>query len=184
MNGLPHQRRSRASALWAEVLACHRSWLATVVRSRLPDPHEAADVLQEIAVSLLAREDDPRGIERLEPWLYRVAIRHVLMFRRHRGRQRHREDRWSSERVSVGEPAPVEWVLREEARSRVRETLAELRPTDRDVLLLKFVERWSYDRIAEHLGLSRHAVEYRLQRAREELRRRLGTSYAASIAEC
>jgi len=184
MSGLFKQRRTAGAAAWADVFARHRSWLSTIVRSRLPDPHEAADVLQEIALGLLGRDDDPGMIERLEPWLYRVAVRQVLMFRRRRGRERQREQRWSAERVSPDEPAPVDWVVREEARDRVRQAMAELRSTDRDVLLLKYVERWSYERIGNHLGLSRHAVEYRLLRARDELRRRLGATYATAIAEC
>ena len=147
-----------------------------MVRSRVADPHEAADVLQEIAVGLLERQDSPRSIERIEPWLYRVALRQVLMLRRQQGRRRRRDDQWAAQRGQAHEPATLEWVLHQESRELVRQQLAQLRAGDRDILLLKLVERWSYDRIAQHLGLTRHAVEYRLARARTELRQRLNAA--------
>ncbi|HAN98942.1 MAG TPA: hypothetical protein DCQ98_16575 [Planctomycetaceae bacterium] len=166
--------RTATDAEWADLFRRHRSWLWTIVRSRNPDPHEAADILQEIALALVRRTDSPAAIERIEPWLYRLVLRQVQQYRRSRGRSRRREDRWAREHEGEAEPAASEWVLREEARAQVRGALAELRDGDRDIVVLKLVERWSYDRIASHLGLSRHAVEYRLQRAREALRSRLG----------
>jgi len=40
-------------------------------------------------------------------------------------------------------------------------------------LLLKYTENWSYRQLADHLGLSASAVEARLHRARQKLRRQL-----------
>ena len=64
----------------------------------------------------------------------------------------------------------LDWLLREESREQVRASLSRLREIDRDILLLKYVEQWSYDKIGRHLGITRHAVEYRLQRARRTMR--------------
>jgi RNA polymerase sigma-70 factor (ECF subfamily) len=41
------------------------------------------------------------------------------------------------------------------------------------MLLLKYTEDWSYRDISQHLGLSTSAVEARLHRARQKMRREL-----------
>ena len=42
-----------------------------------------------------------------------------------------------------------------------------------EILLLKYSEDWTYRQIADHLGLTSSAVEARLHRARQRLRRKL-----------
>jgi RNA polymerase sigma-70 factor (ECF subfamily) len=44
---------------------------------------------------------------------------------------------------------------------------------DREILMLKHSERWTYREIAEYLGISADKVVYRLARARARLRQRL-----------
>jgi RNA polymerase sigma factor (sigma-70 family) len=44
---------------------------------------------------------------------------------------------------------------------------------DAELLLLKYTEDWSYRQLADHLGISTSAVEARLHRAREKMRRQL-----------
>jgi RNA polymerase sigma-70 factor (ECF subfamily) len=41
------------------------------------------------------------------------------------------------------------------------------------MLLLKYTEDWSYQQIADHLGMTHDAVESRLHRARAKLRSEL-----------
>jgi RNA polymerase sigma-70 factor (ECF subfamily) len=40
-------------------------------------------------------------------------------------------------------------------------------------LLLKYTEGWSYEQLAQHLGVSIKTIEYRLLRARNALRTEL-----------
>ena len=60
-----------------------------------------------------------------------------------------------------------------ELRQTVREALQTLAPKDREILLLKYTEDWSYHQLAAHLGIGHSAVEARLHRARQRLRDRL-----------
>ena len=48
-----------------------------------------------------------------------------------------------------------------------------LAPRDREILLLKYTESWSYQQLSDRLGISETAVEARLHRARGRLRREL-----------
>ena len=60
-----------------------------------------------------------------------------------------------------------------ERQALVRHSLGRLHSRDREMLLLKYTQQWSYEQIAEHLGVSHSAVESRLHRARQRLRHEL-----------
>src|SRR5437588_3903 len=64
--------------------------------------------------------------------------------------------------------------LRKEKRQRVRDLLDRLPAGDREVLVLRFLERLSTSEAAEVLGISSGAVRLRLMRALERLRVNLG----------
>ena len=167
-----HSTTQQRAAQWAEILHRNQKWLWTVTRSREPSEQEAADILQEVACTLVQSGPSPKEIERVEPWLYRVVIRHVQMHRRRQGRHRKHCEQWGHAQATdvADEGSSLDWLLREESREQVRASLSRLREIDRDILLLKYVEQWSYDKIGRHLGITRHAVEYRLQRARRTMR--------------
>ena len=56
---------------------------------------------------------------------------------------------------------------------QVRAAMSRLPKRDAEILMLKYNEDWSYQAIAEHLGISHSAVEARLHRARQRLRTEL-----------
>lgn len=63
--------------------------------------------------------------------------------------------------------------MAEERQRLVRQALARLVPRDSEILLLKYIEGWSYRELADHLGVSESAAEARLHRARARLREQL-----------
>jgi RNA polymerase sigma-70 factor (ECF subfamily) len=66
---------------------------------------------------------------------------------------------------------PLDWLLADERNALVRKALERLPKRDAEILLLKYTEDWSYKQLAERLGLSTSAVEARLHRARQKMRR-------------
>ena len=152
----------------------HESWLRTVVRSRLQEPEAIEDVMQNIAMAIVRQRDTLVGVQKIGAWLYQIAVRQVLMYRRTTGRRRRLQDRLSqgvaSESEAVG---PLQVLLSQEAQGRVGQALEKLPELDRQVLLLKYTEDWSYREIAAHLGVQEETVEYRLMKARKSLRQQL-----------
>lgn len=157
---------------WRTELDRHARWLRTVVISRVGDSHAADDVMQDVAVAALAQQSPLRDAAKAAPWLYRLAVRHALLYRRTMGRRRKLVDRYASRQPadSCIEDDPLDWMLAREMQDNVRRALGELPGKDREILLLKHTENWSYRELAEHLGVSFHAVEYRLLRARRRMR--------------
>lgn len=157
------------------LLAKHNRWLRTVVLARTGSADAVDEVMQEVAVAFVDGEAVP--VEAAAPWLYRVAVRQSLLYRRRLGRQR----RLNSEFARIVRPGesdgksadPLGWLLAEERRKLVRIALNKLPPKDSEMLLLKYTENWSYRELALRLGVSESAVESRLHRARAKLRQEL-----------
>jgi RNA polymerase sigma-70 factor (ECF subfamily) len=69
--------------------------------------------------------------------------------------------------------SPVDQVMAAENQETVRRALSSLSDVDRQILLLKYTEGWSYRQLADHLGVREDTVEYRLLKARKNLRKQL-----------
>lgn len=154
----------------------HARWLRTVVGARSGDPSAADEIIQEIALAAVRQNADVPD-DKVAPWLYRLAVRHSLMYRRRLGRQRRLRRRLESEQSDAADVSgdPLVWLLSDERRQLVRQALTQLHVKDAELLLLKYTEGWSYYELASHLGISHSAVETRLHRARQRLREALVT---------
>ena len=157
-------------------------WLRIAVYTRLRDPIAVDDVMQEVAVAVVKGIESVRDANRIRPWLYQVAIRQTLLYRRKLGRQRKAiptetnndtDTNRFDELSHRNEPTGIDWLISEERQQMIQQTLAELPRRDAEILLLKYIEGWKYQQIAEHLGLSTSAIEARLHRARSRMREKL-----------
>ncbi|WZO98970.1 sigma-70 family RNA polymerase sigma factor [Isosphaeraceae bacterium EP7] len=170
---------------WAASLAEHGRWLRTVLRARLGHPQAVEEVLQEVALAAVARREPLADPARVGAWLYRLALRQALMYRRGLGRRIRLVERYASlsEVDTSGRPDPLGWLLADERKRAVREALARLPPRDAEILLLKYTENWSARALADHLGVSPNAVDARLHRSRARLRQELARSSVIEVPE-
>ena len=161
-----------ASVDWNVILDDCDRWLRTVVFSRLRDSHATDEVMQEVALAAVRQTAPLRDQAKAAPWLYRLAVRQVLLYRRKKGRQRKLTDGYVAQvsPMTATTAEPLDWLLADERRGLIRIALQNLSPRDMEILLLKYTEDWSYREIAQHLGVSHSAVEARLHRARKRLR--------------
>lgn len=164
----------------AEEFVSHQGWLRTVLLSRLGNREEADEVMQEIALAAVSQSAKRQPIERVGPWLYRVAIRQVLLLRRRQGRRRRllvnvaTKTQVSDECTKTR--SPLEWMLCQERGQQVQAVMSMLDERDRQLLLLKYVDGLSYEEIGNTLGVTASSVQSRLHRARKLLRHHLLTA--------
>ena len=164
---------------WGAAYAQHRRWLQTVIRNRLGDESAVEDVLQEVGLAATKSSNKPDDSEMVAPWLYRVAIKQCLFYRRTRGRRRRFEDEFETEQQRRGlsdTQQPLDWLLDRERFIALRQALNELSELDREILLLKYTEGWTYKDLAKHLGVTPHAIEHRLIKSKQRLRRQLNAA--------
>jgi RNA polymerase sigma factor (sigma-70 family) len=164
---------------WSRALAEHERWLRTVIGARVGEYQAVDEVMQEVSLAAVRQRAPLNDPTKVAPWLYRLAVRQTLLYRRKQGRQRKMVDRYGQRvRPTEGDNRgvdPLGWLLAEERRTQVREAMSRLAKRDAEILLLKYNEDWSYDDLAKHLGISQSAVEARLHRARQRLRDELAS---------
>ncbi|WP_169979515.1 RNA polymerase sigma factor [Tautonia rosea] len=161
---------------WSAVLAEHGRWLRTVIRARLGEPQGVEEVLQEVSLAAIAQRSPVSDSSRIGAWLYGLAVRQALLYRRSQGRRRKLNARYAEVTQAdspAGHPDPLDWLMATERDGLIRRAVDELSPKDRELLLLKYTEDWSCRQLADRLGLSESAVEARLHRARARLRTKL-----------
>jgi RNA polymerase sigma-70 factor (ECF subfamily) len=176
------------------LLADHRDRLKNMVRVRLDrrmvariDP---SDVVQE-ALAEAARQLPLFAVERpipFYPWLRQLAWKRLeKLHERHLNAQRRaigREERFlghvsdqsvqelAGRLISPGS-SPSEGLVREEVRRRVHTALASLSETDRELLVLRYLEQVSAAEARMILGIGEEAFSKRHLRAMQRLRRAL-----------
>lgn len=167
---------------WSRRLAEHESWLKGVIRARLGESQAVEEVWQEVALAAISQKSPILDPEKEPAWLYRVAVTLAIRHRRQSARRRKGLAKLAFEiggsmngaaHNAANTEEPLDWLLREERRQAVRSALSRLAGRDAEILLLKYHEHWSYRRIAETLGVSESAVDARVFRARDRLRREL-----------
>ena len=139
--------------------------------NRLGTPDDVPDVVAEVFTTAWRRLADipPPPGDRL--WLYGTARR--VIARRHRSASRLRNlvGRLAAERYPT---AQLQASGQDPARDRVLAAVAELKPPDREALLLVHWEQLSYAEAAQVLGCSANAVGIRVHKAKARLRTLLG----------
>ena len=159
---------------WSAALAEHGRWLRTVIGARVGEPQAVEEVMQEVSLAAVRQRAPLNDPEKVAPWLYRLAVRQTLLYRRKQGRRRKMVDsyaqRFRPTEADTRQADPLGWLLSEERRTHVRTAMSRLPKRDAEILMLKYTEDWSYRDLAERLGISESAVEARLYRARQRLR--------------
>jgi RNA polymerase sigma-70 factor (ECF subfamily) len=172
---------------WTATLAEHDRWLRSAVLARLGERQAVDEVMQEVALAAVAQRAPLNDPGRIGAWLYRLAVRQVLLYRRRHGRQRRLIGNYAGSR-SVGydvssAPDPLDWLLQDERNRLIRKALGQLPRRDAEILLLKYTEDWSYRELAAHLGVGESAVEARLHRARKRFREAIIGMRAIEVKE-
>jgi len=162
---------------WEGVLAQHDQWLRKVVYVRLGEPGAVDDVMQEVSLAAVRQAAPISDPNKVAPWLYRLAVTQSLLYRRKQGRARKLKNSYAERTRPLEsddrEQDPLGWLIADERRDRIRQSLERLPSRDSEILTLKYTEGWSYRELAEHLGISQSAVEARLHRARRRMRKEL-----------
>ena len=164
---------------WQQAIATHRRWLRKVLRSRVGDWHAVDDLMQEISLAVVQQSSDgsigsvPSERSKIAPFLYRVAIRKAANFHRKANQATHAKpfaDESAESNLADDRAEPLDWLLKQEQRISVAQAIESLDEEYREILILKYTEKWSYQQLAAHLGVSTKAVERRLARARSKMR--------------
>lgn len=170
------------------LVARHARFAGAVAVSVLGDYHGSKDVVQEAFVKVLEGLGQLEDPGRFKGWLRNIVRTTALDHLRRRkvvGRAAEAlpgtEDD-GSQPLPAPTLAPEDVLQRAEVREQVRAAVATLPESQREVVLLKYLDGRSYEEIAELTGLTVNTIESRLFRARTTLRKRLAEQFGAPTA--
>lgn len=177
--------RSGDTEAFEQVVAEHSGDVYALLYRLTTDPEEARDLTQETFLRAFQSIGRFRGDANLKTWIYRIALNQARN-RWRWWRRRKRDVTVSLDATSERNEQPLSAMLRDddalnpeqetlarERENQLRLALLELKRPFREAVILRDVEGFSYEEIAETLELSIGTVKSRLSRGRLELRRKL-----------
>jgi RNA polymerase sigma-70 factor (ECF subfamily) len=152
--------------------------VAKLVQANLPARESAEDLVQQVCIKVLSHLNQFSGKVPFLHWVSRIAINTCLNQIRHE--KRRPEIRLAD--LSEDEAAVVEYLAATPgeldasdlvaSKELVEKLLDSLRPADRLLMRLMYLEGRQVDEIASQTGWSRSLIKVRAFRARAQLRRR------------
>ena len=152
---------------FAELYAAHFRPLVAFCRRQLGGGVDAEEVAQEAFLRAWASWDRYAAARPFWPWVSTIARRLCIdqARRQHRARAR---GPGATEQLPPPEPDEAVLVIAEYEWARA--AFAALHPRQQRVLRFREIDRWSYDRIASHEGVTVESVRGSLKRSRQALR--------------
>jgi RNA polymerase sigma-70 factor (ECF subfamily) len=177
--------RRGETAAFERIVAEHSADVYALLYRMTSDAEEARDLTQETFLRAFQSIGRFRGDSNLKTWVYRIAINQARnRWRWWRRRRRDvtvsldttddRNDQPLSNRLANDDAIdPEQETLAREREGHLRTALLELKRPFREAVVLRDIEGFSYEEIAETLQISIGTVKSRLSRGRLELRRKL-----------
>jgi RNA polymerase sigma-70 factor, ECF subfamily len=177
---------------FATIFARHRQRAFDLAWRVLGDANLAADVVQEVFLTVYRKGPRFEARAQFSSWLYRVVLNQAIDLRRREKRYRMAplESTPARNATSPGtadessrdpaspDPMPDVEALTAERAELVRSAMARLSPKLAAVVHLRYPESLSYEEIGEILDLPPGTVRSRLNRAHAALREILGDEIA------
>lgn len=164
-----------------ELVSRYERKIYTVAYRLISNPDDASELTQEAFLKAFQGIKNFRGEASFQTWLCRI----VTNVCRDELRKRYRKPvDWLEEKITLDEgevtrqvpskePGPEEVYEQKELQERLQDLIATLSPEFRLALVLRDIQGFSYEEIAEHLDCSLGTVKSRINRARNYLKEKL-----------
>ncbi len=183
---------------FAVLIAQYSQPLYSLIARSLQDPADAADITQEVFIKVFRSIRSFHGEASLRTWLYRIALHEASNQRRWWSRHKRQE---LTIDTPVGSPeiedgddhpclsalladaagSPYDHAARGELKASIEGALRKLPPAFRTVVVLREMEGFCYEEIAEILNVPAGTVKSRLTRGRAALKQILVAEGLGSV---
>jgi RNA polymerase sigma-70 factor (ECF subfamily) len=171
---------------FALLIAQYSHSVYSLMARSLRDPADAADVTQEVFVKVFRNISGFHGEASLRTWIYRIALHEASNQRRWWNRHKRQEltidapleseDGESfclADALASNSASPYDCAAHTQMEQRVTAALQTLPEVFREVVVLREIEGFGYEEIAEILKVNLGTVKSRLTRGRAALREAL-----------
>src|SRR5580693_4894197 len=191
--GIVSELKAGSEEAFAWLIAKYHQPIYSLIARTIPDPADAADLTQDVFIKIYRGIGGFNGDSSLRTWIYRIALREASNQRRWWLRHKQQEVpieieiaendsgipvKLKDTLVDAGE-SPYEMAVHEENRARVEAALQQVPEPFRTTLILRDIEGFVYEEVAEMLGVNLGTVKSRLVRGRACLKAILTAPAAA-----
>ena len=170
---------------YRELIKRYERPVFSLIYRMVRDTETAEDLAQETFIKVLNNIDRYRPEFKFSSWLFKIANNITIDHLRRRQLDTISIDgapdaltgeraRATSVTLASGGESPLEAMESRELGESIEKAIARLRPEYRACIILRHVEDYSYDEIAEIVKLPLGTVKTYIHRARQELRQHLG----------
>ena len=172
--------RAGSEEAFAWLISHYHQPIYSLLARTVQDRADAADLAQEVFVKVFRGVGSFHGESSLRTWIYRIALREASNQRRWWARHKQQEVPFEQE-MTEGEcsspvrlkemlvdpsESPFDLALHAENRVRVETALAQVPEPFRTTLILRDIEGFVYEEVAEMQGVNLGTVKSRLVRGR------------------
>jgi len=180
---------------FASLIGQYHAPLYSLIARTIPDPCEAPDITQDVFVKIYRGIGNFHGESSLRTWIYRIALHEASNQRRWWCRHKRKEITIEQElSADDGEPfqlkdtlvdqheSPFDLAAHAELRDQIEAAVREVPEPFRTTVVLRDIEGFGYEEIAEILNVNLGTVKSRLMRGRAHLKARLAPLMANRTA--
>lgn len=184
------QLKAGSEEAFAWLIATYHQPVYSLIARTIPAGTDAADVTQEVFLKVFRSISGFHGDASLRTWIYRIALHEALNQRRWWTRHTRREVTMEAETGNMSESeglplcikdtladeheSPFDIAAHREMRNRIEAALREIPEAFRAAVVLRDLEGFAYEEIAEILNVNLGTVKSRLMRGRAHLKAQLG----------
>ncbi|QHN02728.1 sigma-70 family RNA polymerase sigma factor [Granulicella sp. WH15] len=175
--------KAGSETAFAVLISQYSQPIYSLIARSLQDPADAADITQEVFIKVFRSIGSFHGEASLRTWLYRIALREASNQRRWWTRHKRQEltideqaETEDGDGISLAEtlpdsrPSPYEQASQSQVKIRIEDALRKLPEVYRTVIVLREIEGFAYEEIAEILDVPAGTVKSRLTRGRAALK--------------
>jgi RNA polymerase sigma-70 factor (ECF subfamily) len=175
--------KSGSETAFGLLVAQYGRQIYSLLSRSLRDPADAADVTQDVFIKVFRNISGFDGRSSLRTWIYQIALREASNQRRWWSRHKQQETTIDAlienqqgetfclaDMLAAYDASPFDCAAQSEMKQRLEAALRQLPEVFRSVVVLREIEGFGYEEIAEILHANVGTVKSRLTRGRHALR--------------
>ena len=169
--GIVSELKAGSEEAFTWLIAKYHQPIYSLIARTIPDPADAADLTQDVFIKIYRGISGFNGESSLRTWIYRIALREASNQRRWWGRHKRQEVTIETEFGETNDGQPL--CLKDTLVDAHESPLRQIPEPFHAVVVLRDIEGFSYEEVAEILGVNLGTVKSRLMRGRAHLKARL-----------
>jgi RNA polymerase sigma-70 factor (ECF subfamily) len=181
------QLKAGSEEAFAWLIATYHQPVYSLIARTIPTGSDPADITQEVFVKIYRGISGFHGDASLRTWIYRIALHEASNQRRWWSRHRRQEITIEADIADCGDgqprclkdtlvddhESPFEQAVQSEIHAMIEAGLRQIPEVFRAVVVLRDLEGFTYEEIAEILNVNLGTVKSRLMRGRAHLKTQL-----------